>query len=107
MSECKSEMRDRGLSRRIRGKLIARRFICWYLYYCGVLKATYSLLGRNKAIILFYHRVIDLKEMAYFPQSGMWVSRKTFDLHMRFYWHVEDILARRSMLSYAVYYEKW
>jgi peptidoglycan/xylan/chitin deacetylase (PgdA/CDA1 family) len=84
MSECKSEMRDRGLSRRIRGKLIARRFICWYLYYCGVLKATYSLLGRNKAIILFYHRVIDLKEMAYFPQSGMWVSRKTFDLHMRY-----------------------
>ena len=80
----KEETGLRDLSRKVQLKLIGREIISYLFDYSGILKLIYSIFNRKKALILCYHRVIDLNELPFLPQPGMYVKKKTFDMHMRF-----------------------
>ena len=87
------------MSKSIKPKILFRKIYSDFFYYSGMSGAI-KLLGKNKTIILGYHRILprDSKQIE-FIQPGMYVTTETFEKHISYLSRHFDIIPLGSLAS--------
>jgi len=66
-------------------KLFVRCIVAAILFYSGINALYRFVVRRNRAVVLMYHRVVDIAELNWsYLQPGMYVTKETFEMQMEY-----------------------
>lgn len=80
-------------------KLFLRYIISSLLYYTGFLALYRRCFLKDKAIILVYHRVIDFKEETIPLLDGIYVTKQTFQKHMKYLSKNHNVVSLEELID--------